>query len=62
MEMNYEAEAKRFCKAIKEIASNESSLENLECYLSYHFDEWLKKFANTPAWMANEMEQFSQIK
>ena len=62
MERNYEKEAKRFCKAIKEIASDESSLDNLECYLSFHFKEWLEKFANTTAWMAVEMEEFSKIK
>lgn len=62
MGANYEKEAKRFCKAIKEIAMNESSLDNLECYLSFHFGEWLEKFANTPARMAVEMEEFSRIK
>lgn len=62
MEMNYEKEAKRFCKAIKEIASDESSLDNLECYLSFHFKEWLEKYAKTPACISVEMEAFSKIK
>lgn len=61
MKVNYEAEAKRFCKAIKELAENQSSLDNLESYLSYHFDEWLKKFANTPENMASELQEFAKI-
>lgn len=61
MEIKFETEAKRFCAAIKKIAANENTLGNLELYLSFHFDEWLEKFANTPSWMANEMEEFSKI-
>lgn len=62
MERYYEEEAKRFCKAIKTIADSQSSLDNLESYLSFHFNEWLKKFANTPENIACEMEEFSKIK
>ena len=61
MERHYEKEARRFCKAIKTLAENQSSLDNLESYLSSHFDEWLKKFANTPEDIACEMEEFSKI-
>jgi TorA maturation chaperone TorD len=57
----YEKEAKRLCDAMKKLASNESSLDNLECYLSFHFKEWLERFASTPADMACEMEEFSKI-
>lgn len=59
--MNYEEEAKRFCEAIKRLASNEASLGNLECYLSFHFKEWLERFANTPADMACELQEFAKI-
>ena len=62
MERYYEKEAKRFCKAIKTLAENQLSLDNLESYLSFHFDEWLKKFANTPENISSEMEEFSKIK
>lgn len=61
METNYEKEAQRFCEAIKKLASNKDSLFNLECYLSFHFKEWLERFANTPEKMAGEMEEFSKI-
>lgn len=44
----YESEAKIFAEAIRALAENEDALENLECYLSMHFDIWLQKFASTP--------------
>ena len=56
---SYEHEAKQFCEAIR--AFNESQLENLELYLSFHFGEWLEKYANTPADLACEMREFSSI-
>jgi len=50
-----------FCKAIKTIADKPQNLENLECYLSMHFSEWLRKFANTPEGIAAEMREFAEM-
>lgn len=59
--MKYEAAARQFCKAIKTIAEKEDNLNNLESYLSYHFDSWLEKFAGTPDNMASELVQFANM-
>lgn len=61
MERQYEEEARKFCVAIKELASNEAALENFESYLSMHFDAWLTKFANTPENIVDELESFAKI-
>lgn len=53
--------ATMFIEAIKELASKSSNLDNLENYLSYHFDEWMEKFANTPAALATELKHFAHM-
>ena len=57
----YKKEAKTFIEAVKTIAQNENNLENFESYLSHHFGEWLKKFANTPEGIAYELKFFSEM-
>lgn len=57
-----EKNAKIFCKAIKDLASDENSINNLECYLTHHFDAWMVKFANTPENISNELKHFATIK
>lgn len=62
--MKKEAQAKAaadFINAIKTIANKPENLDNLELYLSYHFAEWLEKFANTPEDMAAEMREFAEM-
>ena len=62
--MKKEAQAKAaedFVNAIKTIANKPENLDNLESYLSYHFAEWLEKYANTPEDMAAEMREFAEI-
>lgn len=59
--MKHEHTAKRFCDAIREISSKPANLENLESYLSYHFSEWLEKYANTPEWLARELKEFAEM-
>ena len=59
-----EAQAKAaadFVNAIKIIANKPENLDNLESYLSYHFTEWLEKYANTPDNIAAEMREFAEI-
>lgn len=58
---NYEQIAKEFVTAIKKLVGNEHNIDNLECYLGYHFAEWLKKFANTPESMTAEIKSFAEM-
>lgn len=60
-ERKYEELAHEFCAAIKKLGENERNLENLESYLSHHFDTWMEKWANTPAGLTWELEQFAKI-
>ena len=50
-----------FIEAIKELSSNQDALDNLECYLSWHFDEWLKTYANYPENITYELKSFAHI-
>lgn len=59
--MRKEEAAAKFVNAIKEIASKPENLNNLESYLTYHFDEWLAKWANTPDDLATEMKSFAEM-
>lgn len=62
MNRPYEQEAKIFCEAIKKLAENQYSLENLEIYLSLHFKNWLYYHANNPINIASELSEFSKIR
>ncbi len=53
--------AKEFIQAIKIIAEKPANLDNLECYLSHHFPEWLRKWANTPEGITSELKQFAEM-
>lgn len=55
----YEAEARHVCEAIRQFREHPERLDNFEIYLSHHFGEWLQKWANTPACMAEEFDKFS---
>ena len=57
----YTIEAAQFCDAIRELANKPENLQNLESYLEYHFETWLKKYASTPDGMAAEMSDFAQM-
>lgn len=48
-------------EAIKRLAENPQSLENLQSYLSRHFPEWLERYANTPEKIAAEMLSFADV-
>lgn len=61
LEYDTDKYARQFCKAIKTLAEKPANLDNLESYLSQHFDEWLKKFAATPEDMAAEMKAFADM-
>ena len=57
----YTVEAAQFCDAIRELANKPENLQNLESYLEWHFDTWMKKYASTPDSMAAEMSNFAQM-
>lgn len=59
--MKYENEAKRFVEAVVALANNEDALDNLEYYLSMHFDVWMQKFASTPESITAELNSFAHI-
>ena len=61
MERNYEELAHLFCAAIKKLASNENAINNMESYLSYHFDSWMKKWAYDPDGITYELERFARM-
>ena len=50
-----------FVEAIKLIAAKPDNLDNLESYLSRHFSEWISKWANSPAGLAEEMKEFAEM-
>lgn len=56
-----EKSAKVFVNAIKELAANPKNLDNLELYLSHHFDVWMTKFANTPETLTMELKAFAKM-
>ena len=57
----YEEQATQFCEAIRALANKPENLENLESYLSRHFPEWISKWANSPASLAEEMKEFAEM-
>ena len=59
--MDNEQLANIFTESIKRLAENPAKLENLNCYLSNHFDNWIKKFANTAEGLTSEIKCFSEI-
>ena len=53
----YEVLAKQFCDALR--ALDGAHIDNLENYLSYHFPEWMEKYAGYPEGLISEMREFS---
>ena len=60
-EREFEELAERFVEAIKRIATKEENLENLQHYLSMHFEQWLERFAKTPLAITCELESFANM-
>ena len=56
-----EKAARVFCDAIRVFAKKPENLENLESYLSHHFDTWLEKYAYDPENLSCEMREFSNM-
>ena len=61
IERKYEQCAAQFVKAVKEIASKPDNLDNIECYLSMPFKEWMGKYASTPETLVYELKMFAEM-
>ena len=57
----YEDLAQQFCAAIRKLAYSEDAINNFESYLSYHFPEWMEKFASYPEGLTSEVQFFSEM-
>jgi hypothetical protein len=57
----HEQTAKEFCEALKAIAGKPENLDNLKSYLSYHFADWMNKYANTPENITAELKSFADM-
>lgn len=56
-----ETPAKMFCNAIRIMAQKPDNIDNLESYLEYHFENWLKIYGNNPEDLAMEMKTFAEM-
>ena len=61
MKNNMEKVAEQFINAIKTIAEKPENLNNLQWYLSCHFEAWMEKYANTPEGLTAEMVEFANM-
>lgn len=59
--MNNQESATIFVNAIMELANKPNNLDNLESYLSRHFDKWLEWIGNNPENLADEMKSFADM-
>lgn len=61
MEKRFEEDAALFCEAIKALAKNDLAIENLECYLSRHFDFFCKRDCSSPGNLTDALCNFAGI-
>ena len=57
----YEDLALALGDAIKRLAADEDHLNNFLSYLTQHFPEWLRKYANTPEGLVSEFREFANM-
>lgn len=60
-ESNYEDLAMQLGEAIQKLANNEDALFNFESYLTHHFPEWCRRYANDPESLVNEFCNFADM-
>ena len=60
-EAQWSIEARHLVDALRRFAQRPDAIDNFECYLSHHFESWLKKYASTPEGMAEEFKRFASI-
>jgi hypothetical protein len=61
MDIEHEQTAAEFITALKTLAERPENLNNFQLYLSIHFPEWLKRFANTPEDITAELKHFAEL-
>lgn len=59
--MNNKELSMEFVKAIKMLAEKHDNMDNFECYLSMHFDTWMKKYAYDPESLTSEVKKFAEM-
>lgn len=58
---NYGEISKLFCAAVRKLAEKPENLDNMELYISRHFAEWMKKYANNPEGLTAEICGFANM-
>ena len=61
MSRQHEQTAAEFIQAIKTISERPENLNNLQHYLSIHFETWLNFYANTPESITAELKNFAEM-
>ena len=59
--LTYSIIASEFIKALQTLTDKPENLRNFETYLTYHFPEWLEKYANTPGAITAELKAFAEM-
>lgn len=59
--MSNEECAAMFCDAIRTMAKRPENINNLESYLIYNFDKWIKLYGNDPEQLAMELKTFAEM-
>lgn len=58
---DYSEISKLFCAAVRKLAEKPENLDNMEFYLSRHFGEWMKKYADNPESLTAEICGFANM-
>jgi len=53
--------AHEFAEAIRLFAEKPDNIDNLESYLSRHFEAWMEKYAYDPETLTSEMKHFAAL-
>lgn len=53
--------AHEFAEAIRLFAEKPDNIDNLESYLSRHFEAWMEKYAYDPETLTSEMKHFAAM-
>jgi len=53
--------AHEFAEAIRLFAEKPDNIDNLESYLSRHFEAWMENYASYPEGLVSEMKSFAEM-
>jgi hypothetical protein len=57
----FEQLAHEFAEALRTFAEKPENIDNIESYLSYHFDVWMEKWTSDPEGLTSEMKHFANM-